>query len=151
MQVDFTPAVFRRLVKGYLWFLPLIIVVMTVEFAVGPWLTFGDEFDKIVATRFKPAQNEWAWVTIGGIALVAHFVGTFGMLGFKKWARPMFVWPMLGFMVIDVLFFGLPEFSSSLMSLITFIDSALFGAITILAFGKDQGAVWFGQTSDTGQ
>ena len=150
MAIDDSPEFFRRLVKLYLLFPIVVIVVAILEFAIGPWLEFSDEFDRLAATSFKPLISEGIWIVVGGVSIIAHYIGGFGLLRFKHWSRPLFILPIFLFEAVDIFLYGVPGYSSSLTTFLFFVDFALFGAIVLLCYGKNQGGIWFTQCNRAG-
>jgi hypothetical protein len=150
MQIEFDQATFRRLVKLYLWMLPLLIVVVGIDLYYITGWEFSDAFDALVAQHFSPLIDEDVFLGIGVIVLLVHLAATFALLKFQSWARPLFVWPPFALIALDVATLGYPVFTSALMTLLTTVSSALYGAIALLCYGKNQGNVWFFNNDNSG-
>ncbi len=143
MDIEFDQQTFRRLVKLYLWMLPLLIVMVGIDlFFITGW-EFSDAFDALTAKHFSPLISEDVFLGIAFIALLFHFAATFALLKFRSWARPLFVWLPLAVMALDIVTSGYPVATSALMSLLMTVSSALYGAIALLCYGKSHGGVWF--------
>jgi hypothetical protein len=104
----------------------------------------------LVAQHFSPLIDEDVFLGIGVIVLLVHLAATFALLKFQSWARPLFVWSPIALIALEIVTSGFPVYTSAVVSLVMTVSSALYGAIALLCYGRDQGGVWFLVKSNSG-
>jgi hypothetical protein len=149
MSVDLNRGTFRRLVQLYLLSLVLTVLAAIYEAFHPAYAAFSAEFDSLAVKHFGELTDTQLYIlaipVVGGF--IAHLTASFALLRFKRWARWLFWLPLLvgiGFALIPSLAVYWTGFWTGWM---TFVGSAIFGMILLLAYSRDHGAIWFSESA----
>ncbi len=142
MTIELNRTTFKRLVWFYLFLLGAGVVALVIElFVWSEFSKFNDAFDKLAIDHFGQ-QSEFQ-LGAGAVLAFAHIVALIGLLRFKRWARSLF-WISLLLMIVPSVVPGfLIYWAGPLTSWIGFFDTAALGAILLLAYAREYGAIWF--------
>jgi hypothetical protein len=157
LAIELNRSVFKRLVHLSLLLLATSMGLAIYEVVDPSWSAFSADFDEIVARHFGSMENMGAAseiaLTVLLIVLVAWILASLlGSLRFKRWARPGLWMPVAIFVALGFVIPGwYPSFTTPLYDLLNLVDSAVMGAITLLAYSSEHGDRWFNgaPTTDT--
>ncbi len=131
--------------------LPVLIVIVGVELALGANLAFSYAFDALAAEYYQPVINQDVMLGVLFVGVLVHFIAAFALLRLKMWARSIFVFAPLVLALLEVATLGMPTYSSPILNMFIMIDTALYGAIALLCYGRDQGGTWFSNAESLGR
>jgi hypothetical protein len=156
MRVELSRATFIRLVQLYIATGILSAGAAVYFIFSSSWQPFNNEFDLLVERHFvEPDAPDWLlWVVAGLLAtiLVWMIASMFGLLWFKRWARTGVWASLLALLGLAAVTFGTSPSATTLMDdALAIVDSALLGAILLLAYADGLGADWFALPGDLKQ
>lgn len=149
MSIELSRTTFLKLVRLSLVLLAVILIVAVGESFALRWARFSAEFDALLAREFVgiDAYDDNAVIAAGTIlvALLAWNVASLiGLLRFRRWARTGLVASTLLLLALGLPFPGAATtFTTPWMAALTFVDSALIGAVVMMAYSADHGHRWF--------
>jgi hypothetical protein len=145
MHVELNRTTFVRLVQLYVLTLALEVGAAIYE-SFGPnWSAFSSDFDALAEQHFS-APSEPILISLAvfyAFPLLWGLASIVGLLWFKKWARFGFWASVVLFMPTMFIAGMYPYFVSPWTDLARILSGALFGAILLLAYSRDHGAIWF--------
>lgn len=148
MKIELNQTTFRRLVQLHIAWTIIVFVTFSRQFILPSWVTFGAAFDQLAATHFRSVgpSDALIWPAMGlALLLIGWMIASMvGLLWFQRWARFGTWASTIGSFVLLIAIFGTtPGFSTPLDDALSLVDSALFGAILLLAYAKGYGEKWF--------
>lgn len=152
MAVELDRTTFRRLVWLHVAVGSASLLAVAPQYLSDRWQTFSLAFEALVDQQLgvdtTPAAVAIAFAGIAIGAFVWMIASIVGLLRFRSWGRTGTVASTALLLVLYPLALGSrPTFTSAVEVLLTFVDSALFGAIVLLAYAKGHGADWFARSA----
>ncbi len=145
MQFELNKNMFRRLVKLIFVVLAACLAAVAYELSSPKWTTFSDDFDALATKHFGTATDA-VLIVAGGVGLVSvvwSIASLIGLLSFRRWARWGSWASLLLFVPLTFIPGFYPYYTTPLYDFLAILSSALFGAVMLLAYSRDHGAIWF--------
>jgi len=153
MSIELNQATFRRLVQLYLLSVAFTFVAFGYEWLSPKWSSFDSEFVALSERHFGTLDGSEATLIALGVYVIGLLMwgvaSTVGLLWFKRWARFGFWASAIAFLPLVYIPGFYPYYSAPLSDLSAMIGSVLFGAILLLAYSRDYGAIWFAKRAQT--
>jgi|CXWL01.1.fsa_nt_gi hypothetical protein len=149
----------RVLFKRLLWLnvasLILDAIAVMIETLSPRYVTFSAEFDQLVTKHFGSLDDfgMWPGFALAGWLLICAIWGLASIMGlfkFKPWARRGFWGSYVAAMPMYFVPGIYPAYTLGMSELAFGISMMLFGAIMLMAYGRNLGADWFERPAETG-
>ncbi len=148
-MIELNQAMFRRLVLFDLLVLAATFAIELYESLSPRWVAYSDEFYAMSSKYFRSFKDLnivglVIVIAVASVLFVWFIASILGLLWFQRWARFGMWASTVGLFIFMFLVPGLDvSYASPLSDALLFTDSALTGAILLLAYAKGYGEVWF--------
>ncbi len=155
MAIELNKTTFRRLVWLYVASLVALVGSITFEIVDSKFAAFTTEFDQLAARYYESFDdwNETVLMVLAGIVTLCSvwaIASIVGMLRFKRWGRFGFWAPLIVAFPLLVILPVYPAVTTAMTEIALMLNTALFGAILLIAYARGLGDSWFNSVEESG-